>query len=88
MNFHFIIIQFKTVKISLISFLIFATFGTVASSEGCPTVSIIIGLLLLGLLQRLFKKLIGLGVWVKTDKPALCRAVIRKPVAIPTLSGT
>ncbi len=77
-----------TVSIWSIGFFIFATLGTVALSEACPIANIIRGLLLLGLSQRLFKKLIGFGVWVKTDKPTLCRAVIKNPVAIPTLSGT
>ena len=51
-----------TVSISSIGFFIFATLGTVALSEACPIASIIRGLLLLGLSQRVFKKLIGLGV--------------------------
>jgi hypothetical protein len=38
--------------------------------------------------QISFKKPIGLGVCVSVAKPAWCKAARRKPVAMPTDSGT
>lgn len=69
-------------------FLILATFGTFASGLARPTAIIITGVSELGRSSRLFKNFIGFGVWVKAASPAWCSAEMRKPVAMPTLSGT
>ena len=74
--------------ISLSIFFILATAGIFAFSEASPTASIIIGFSDLGLLSNSVKNRIVLCVGVKIDSPALCKAVIKKPEAIPTLSGT
>ena len=62
----------------------FSMSGIFASLSGKPVTNNRKGLSLSGRLKILFKNLIGLGVCVNVASPALCKAVIRIPVAIPT----
>ena len=62
--------------------------GTVTSFLGNPQTNNKKGFSLEGLSSTLFKNPIGLGVCVSVASPALCKAVISIPVAIPTDSFT
>ena len=62
----------------------FSMSGTFAFLSANPVTNKRKGLSLSGRLKILFKNLIGLGVCVNVDSPALCNAVMRIPVAMPT----